>query len=130
ARLRPPHGLRAVGHRLRRGDAEGERHMSIGVDASAKGAADVPEIGVGMLGYAFMGKAHANGYKTLSYMAWPPSLVPELVAIAGRDAAAVSEAARRYGFERHLTDWRELLTDDRIGLFDNAGPKNLHAEPT
>ena len=27
----------------------------IGVDAGAKGAADVPEIGVGMLGYAFMG---------------------------------------------------------------------------
>ena len=50
--------------------------MSIGVDAAAKGAGDVPEIGVGMLGYAFMGKAHANGYKTLPYMAWPPPLRP------------------------------------------------------
>ena len=26
------------------------------------------EIGVGMLGYAFMGKAHANGYRKISYM--------------------------------------------------------------
>ena len=104
--------------------------MSIGVDASAKGDADVPEIGVGMLGYAFMGKAHANGYRTLSYMAWPPPLRPRLVSIAGRDEAAVSEAARRYGFERSVTDWRELVSDPDVQLFDNGGPNSLHAEPT
>ena len=45
----------------------------------------VRPIGVGMLGYAFMGKAHANAYRTLPYMAWPPPLVPRLVSIAGRD---------------------------------------------
>src|SRR3954468_24725870 len=89
---------------------------------------EIPRIGVGMLGYAFMGKAHANGYKTLAYMTWPPPLRPELVAIAGRDEEAVAEAARRYGFADHVMDWRALITDDRIGLFDNAGPNNLHAE--
>jgi predicted dehydrogenase len=98
--------------------------------AATGGDAEVASIGIGMLGYAFMGKAHANGYKTLSYMAWPPPLMPELVAIAGRDEAAVAEAARRYGFQRYVTDWHELLADDRIGLFDNSGPNNLHAEPT
>jgi predicted dehydrogenase len=83
-----------------------------------------------MLGYAFMGKAHSNGYKKLSYMAWPPPLMPRLVSIAGRDEAAVSEAARRYGFERYVTDWRELVADPEVELFDNGGPNNLHAEPT
>ena len=39
--------------------------------------------GSGMLGYAFMGKAHSNAYKTLAYMTWPPPLMPQLVAIAG-----------------------------------------------
>jgi predicted dehydrogenase len=104
--------------------------VSIGVDASVKGARDVPEIGVGMLGYAFMGRAHANGYRKLSYMAWPPPLRPRLVSIAGRDEAAVSEAAHRYGFERYVTDWRELVSDPHVQLFDNGGPNNLHAEPT
>ena len=104
--------------------------MSIGVDASAQGAGDVPEIGVGMLGYAFMGKAHTNGYKTLPYMSWPPPLRPRLVSIAGRDEAAVSEAARRYGFERYVTDWHELVSDPDVQLLDNGGPNNLHAEPT
>jgi predicted dehydrogenase len=98
--------------------------------AASGGGADAPPIGIGMLGYAFMGKAHANGYKKLAYMTWPPPLRPELVAIAGRNEEAVAEAARRYGFAGHVTDWKQLVADDRIGLFDNSGPNNLHAEPT
>jgi predicted dehydrogenase len=91
---------------------------------------DVREIGVGMLGYAFMGKAHANAYRKIPYITWPPPLVPRLVAVAGRNEELVSEAARRYGFERWTTDWREVVADDSVGLFDNGGPNALHAEPT
>ena len=89
-----------------------------------------PEIGVGMLGYAFMGKAHSNAFHKIAYMTWPPPLVPRLVAIAGRNEEAVAAAAERYGYERWTTDWRDLVADDRIGLFDNGGPNSLHAEPT
>ena len=97
---------------------------------AAAGAAEVETIGVGMLGYAFMGKAHSNAYKTLPYMAFPPPYLPELVAIAGRDEGAVAEAAGRYGFEGYVTDWKQLVADDRVQLFDNSGPNNLHAEPS
>jgi predicted dehydrogenase len=96
----------------------------------AGGGGDVKPIGVGMLGYAFMGKAHSNAYKTLAYMTWPPPLMPQLVAIAGRNEELVAEAALRYGFADHVTDWKALIADDRVELFDNAGPNNLHAEPT
>src|SRR3954470_3050851 len=91
---------------------------------------EIPRIGVGMLGYAFMGKAHSNAYRTLAYMTWPPPLMPELVAIAGRTEEAVAEAATRYGFTDHVTDWHAMVADDRIGLFDNVGPNDLHAAPT
>jgi predicted dehydrogenase len=90
----------------------------------------VDEIGVGMLGYAFMGKAHSNAFKKIPYITWPPPLFPRLFAIAGRDAEAVSDAAERYGYVYATRDWRELIDDDRIGLFDNGGPNSLHAEPT
>jgi predicted dehydrogenase len=96
---------------------------------AAEGGA-IPPIGVGMLGYAFMGKAHANAYKKLAYMAWPPPFLPRLVSIAGRDEEAVAAAAHRYGFDRYVTDWRELVADPDVQLFDNGGPNNLHAEPT
>jgi predicted dehydrogenase len=88
------------------------------------------EIGVGMLGYGFMGKAHSNAFHKIAYMTWPPPLLPRLVAIYGRTEAAVAEAARRYGYERWTSDWRDLVTDNSIGLFDNGGPNSLHAEPT
>jgi predicted dehydrogenase len=87
------------------------------------------DIGVGMLGYAFMGKAHSNAYHKIAYMTWPPPLVPRLVMIAGRNEQAVAEAARRYGFERWTTDWHELVADEQISLFDNGGPNALHAAP-
>jgi predicted dehydrogenase len=97
---------------------------------SAGAGGEVEPIGVGMLGYAFMGKAHSNAYKTLPYMAWPPPYVPRLVSIAGRSDEAVSEAAQRYGFDGYVTDWGELVRDERVQLFDNSGPNNLHAEPS
>ncbi len=97
--------------------------------AGARATTTAPEVGIGMLGYAFMGKAHTNAYKKIPYMMYPPPAVPKLVAIAGRDEAAVKEAALRYGYEGYYTDWRKMLADPRVQLFDNAGPNNLHAEP-
>jgi predicted dehydrogenase len=85
------------------------------------------EIGVGMLGYAFMGKAHSNAFHKIGYMTWPPPLRPKLVAIAGRNKEAVAEAANRYGFERWTTRWEEIVDDPEIGLFDNLGPNDVHA---
>jgi predicted dehydrogenase len=93
-------------------------------------AGDIPEIGVGMLGYAFMGKAHSNALRKIAYMTWPPPFRPRLVAIAGRNEEAVRAAAERYGYERWTTDWHDLVSDPGITLFDNGGPNIVHAEPT
>jgi predicted dehydrogenase len=97
--------------------------------AGGKATGDAPRIGVGMLGYAFMGKAHTNALKKLPYMLYPPVAVPRLVAISGRNAEAVREAAQRYGYERYYTDWRQLIEDPDVQLFDNGGPNDAHAEP-
>ena len=88
------------------------------------------EIGIGMLGYAFMGKAHSNAFRKIEYMTWPPPLRPRLELLAGRDEQAVREAAQRYGYARWTTDWRDIVADEAIGLFDNGGPNSVHAEPT
>ncbi len=90
---------------------------------------EVPEIGVGMLGYAFMGKAHSNAFKTIPYMMYPPPAIPKMVSVSGRNEKAVAEAARRYGYEKYTTDWREQVNDPDVQLFDNGGPNDTHAEP-
>lgn len=97
--------------------------------ANAKASGEAPEIGIGLLGYAFMGKAHSNAFKKLPYMMYPPVAIPRLVAICGRDAEKTAEAARRYGYQKTYTDWRAMLEDDAVQVFDNGGPNNAHAEP-
>ena len=97
--------------------------------AGARAEGDAPEIGVGMLGYAFMGKAHSHAMLNIAHMMYPPPAVPRLVGIAGRDEQAVAEAARRYGYEGYYTDWQAMLDNDDIQLFDNGGPNDTHAEP-
>jgi predicted dehydrogenase len=83
-----------------------------------------------MLGYAFMGKAHVNAYRTLPYIMWPAPLTPRLISIAGRSKRAVADAATRFGFADYTTDWRNLVSHPDVQLFDNSGPNGMHAEPT
>ncbi|HHR85455.1 MAG TPA: Gfo/Idh/MocA family oxidoreductase, partial [Candidatus Acetothermia bacterium] len=87
------------------------------------------ELGVGLLGYAFMGKAHTNALKKIPYIYWPPVALPKLVSVCGSHKEGVREAALRYGYDHYTTDWRELVADPEIDVFDNVGPNNLHAEP-
>jgi predicted dehydrogenase len=85
-------------------------------------------IGVAMLGYAFMGKAHSRAFREVAALA--PPIVPELISLSGRTAEKVEAARRAYGWAEAVTDWREQVRDPRIALFDNGGPNDLHAEPT
>jgi len=98
--------------------------------ANARAEGQIPEVGVGMLGYAFMGKAHSNAYKKIPYMMYPPPAIPKLVAVCGLEEDVAAEAARRYGYQSSYTDWKKMLKNDDIQLFDNGGPNNIHAEPS
>jgi predicted dehydrogenase len=95
----------------------------------AKAAGDIPEIGIGMLGYAFMGKAHTNAYKRIPYVYWPPPAVPKLARIVGRSEGKVAQAARRYGYEAYSSNWHDVVSDPAVQIFDNCGPNDQHAEP-
>jgi predicted dehydrogenase len=87
-----------------------------------------PEIGVGLLGYAFMGAAHSRALLALQALDVP--LRPELVSISGRNTEALERARERWGWREAVADWHEQVADERIGLFDNGGPNAVHAEPT
>ncbi|MFB7578657.1 Gfo/Idh/MocA family protein [Streptomyces hydrogenans] len=86
-----------------------------------------PGIGVGMVGYAFMGAAHSQGWRNVSRVFDLP-LRPVLAAIAGRDAGAVRDAARRHGWAAAETDWRALIARDDVQLVDICTPGDSHAE--
>ena len=85
--------------------------------------------GIGMIGQGFMGRAHAHALLTIGHMTGPPAIRPRLVAAAGRDRARLMEFAGRFGFERHTTDWRDLIEDPDIDVVLILTPNSLHAEP-
>jgi predicted dehydrogenase len=86
-----------------------------------------PPLGVGMVGYAFMGAAHSQGWRTVGRVFDLP-LTPEMRAVCGRDADAVRAAAGRLGWTAAETDWRELIARDDIQLVDICTPGESHAE--
>ena len=86
-----------------------------------------PAIGVGLIGYAFMGAAHSQAWRTAPHFFDLP-LRPQLNVLAGRNAAAVTEAAARLGWASVETDWRRVLERDDVGLVDVCTPGDTHAE--
>ncbi|NEA96728.1 Gfo/Idh/MocA family oxidoreductase [Actinospica acidiphila] len=80
-----------------------------------------------MVGYAFMGAAHSQGWRTVGRVFDLP-LRPEMAVICGRDADAVRAAADQHGWAEAETDWRALVERDDIDLVDICTPGDSHAE--
>ena len=87
-----------------------------------------PSVGVGVLGYGFMGKVHSNAYLKIPYSFKTPPAVPALMALCGRNAGAVEDTARRFRYRGYNTDWRALISDSHVDIVDICTPDNLHAE--
>ncbi|MEV7890932.1 Gfo/Idh/MocA family protein [Streptomyces sp. NPDC002817] len=89
--------------------------------------AEKPPLRVGMVGYAFMGAAHSQGWRTVGRVFDLPRQ-PVLSVICGRDPAAVRSAADRHGWAAAETDWRALIARDDVDLVDICTPGDSHAE--
>ncbi|QWZ07354.1 Gfo/Idh/MocA family oxidoreductase [Nocardioides panacis] len=87
----------------------------------------VPDLGIGLVGYAFMGAAHSQAWRTAPHFFDLP-LHPRLRALCGRDPGRVTEAARRLGWESTETDWTRLVSRSDIDLVDVCTPGDTHAE--
>jgi predicted dehydrogenase len=88
---------------------------------------DRPTLGVGLIGYAFMGAAHSQAWRTAPHFFDLP-LRPDLRVVAGRDATRVAEAAGKLGWSETETDWRRVVERDDVALVDVCTPGDTHAE--
>lgn len=88
-------------------------------------AAERP-LGVALIGYEFMGRAHSQAWRTVTATFDGPPVARRV--IVGRDESKVSAAARRLGWEDAATDWREAITREDVDIVDICTPGFLHAE--
>lgn len=86
-----------------------------------------PAIGVGMVGYAFMGRAHSHAWRTVA-CAFDLPMRPVMAALAGREQATLEEAARRQAWAATETDWHALIARPDVDLVDICTPGSSHAE--
>ncbi|HEU4898616.1 MAG TPA: Gfo/Idh/MocA family oxidoreductase, partial [Actinomycetota bacterium] len=90
-------------------------------------ARDQDVLGIGMVGYEFMGRAHSQAWRNVASFFELPRL-PRMAAICGRDPERVAAAAARLGWPAWETDWKRLVQRDDVDLVDVCTPGSTHAE--
>jgi predicted dehydrogenase len=82
---------------------------------------------VGMIGYAFMGKAHSNAWRQAPRFFDLPAGI-ELHTLCGRSPVPLEAARAKLGWTHAATDWRAVVADPAIDIIDICTPNNSHAE--
>jgi predicted dehydrogenase len=85
------------------------------------------DIGVGIIGTGFMGKAHAFAYRAVAGI-FPTPIRPVLEIVADNNREAGERAHRQLGFKRMTANWRELVEDPAIEIVSITTPNVVHRE--
>lgn len=85
------------------------------------------DIGVGIIGTGFMGKAHALAYRAVAGI-FPATLRPVLEIVADNNVEAGAKAHKQLGFRRVTADWQELVRDPLIEIVSITTPNVMHRE--
>src|SRR5690606_8973112 len=79
------------------------------------------------VGYAFMGRAHSQAWRTVGHAFDLPYDV-DMVAICGRNEENVKKAAAELGWRTYESDWRRLVERDDVAIVDVSSPGNNHKD--
>ena len=85
------------------------------------------EIGVGVIGTGFMGKAHSIAYSA-SASVFGTGLRPRLEIVCDLSPDRASQRATDLGFSRYTDDWRKVVSDPKVELISVCTPNDTHAE--
>lgn len=83
------------------------------------------EIGIGLVGGGYMGKAHAVAYAAVGAV-FDTALRARLEVIAAASQASAERYARTFGFARAARDWQDLVADPKVQAVVIASPQSTH----
>jgi len=83
-------------------------------------------LGVGMIGFGFIGKVHAHAHRALPLFFDPPAARTKLVGVCTTSEATGQKAQVQADFEFHTTDHRALLDREDIDLIHICTPNDAH----
>jgi len=85
-------------------------------------------LGVGIIGFGFIGKTHAYGYTNMPLFYDPVPVRTRLVGVATSCDETARKAAEIGGFEFGTANWRELIERDDIQIINICSPNSAHEE--
>lgn len=85
-----------------------------------------PEIGIGLVGSGFMGRCHANAFRSVAGLFDVPA-EPRLRVLADASDELAAHAAQSLGFARGTGDWQDLIADESVDIVAITAPNVLHA---
>lgn len=85
------------------------------------------EIGIGIIGGGYMGKAHAVAYSAVGAV-FATALRPVLRMVCASSPDSAERYRREYGFARATADWRELVADPGVEAVIIASPQHTHRD--
>lgn len=83
------------------------------------------EIGIGLVGGGYMGKAHAVALSAVGAI-FNTALRPRLEMVAAGSHASAQAYAQAYGVARAARDWQELVADPKVEAVVIASPQITH----
>ncbi len=83
------------------------------------------QIGVGIIGGGYMGKAHSVAMASVAAV-FNTALRPRLEMIAASSETSAERYRAAYGFARGTGDWRELVGDPAVEAIIIASPQDTH----
>ncbi|MEM8554094.1 MAG: Gfo/Idh/MocA family oxidoreductase [Pseudomonadota bacterium] len=86
-----------------------------------------PDIGIGIIGGGYMGKAHAVAMSAVGAV-FDTGLRPRLEMVAASSDASAARYAKSFGFARCTGDWRVLVHDPKVEAIVIASPQSTHRE--
>ncbi len=85
------------------------------------------EIGIGIVGGGYMGKAHAVAMSAVGAV-FNTALRPRLEMVCASTPASAERYRKAYGFARGTDDWRVLVNDPKVEAVIIAAPQETHLE--
>jgi len=85
------------------------------------------EIGIGILGGGYMGKAHAVAMAAVGAV-FDTALRPRLEMVCATTDASAERYRAAFGFQRATSDWRLLVADPKVEAVIIATPQSTHRE--
>ncbi|SEO08558.1 Gfo/Idh/MocA family protein [Pseudomonas sp. NFACC39-1] len=83
------------------------------------------ELGIGLIGTGFMGRAHALAFHNAKAVFNLPQHL-KLAALADADPQRARQCAQSWGFETAHSDWQQLIDDPKVDLIAITTPNHLH----